>query len=56
MPLGELSERHLYRSDSGKIDRNHRALASLITPESVDLDLDLGCGTGVLGLVATAEV
>lgn len=53
MSPGELTEHRLYWSDSVKIDRNHRALASLITPESVVVDL--GAGTGLLGLVATAE-
>jgi Ribosomal protein L11 methyltransferase (PrmA) len=50
MSLGELSEHRLYWADSVKIDRYRRALASLITPDSVVLDL--GCGTGLLGLLA----
>jgi len=50
MSLGELSEHRLYWADSVKIDRYRRALASLVTPESVVLDL--GCGTGLLGLLA----
>ncbi len=50
MSLGELSEHRLYWADSVKIDRYRRALAALITPESVVLDL--GCGTGLLGLLA----
>lgn len=50
MSLGELSEHRLYWADSVKIDRYRRALASLITSDSVVLDL--GCGTGLLGLLA----
>ncbi len=50
MSLGELSEHRLYWADSVKIDRYRRALATLITPDSVVLDL--GCGTGLLGLLA----
>ena len=50
MSLGELSEHRLYWADSVKIDRYRRALAALITPDSVVLDL--GCGTGLLGLLA----
>jgi SAM-dependent methyltransferase len=50
MSLGELSEHRLYWADSVKIDRYRRALGSLITPDSVVLDL--GCGTGLLGLLA----
>jgi ribosomal protein L11 methyltransferase PrmA len=48
--LGELSEHRLYWADSVKIDRYRRALERLVTPESVVLDL--GCGTGLLGLLA----
>jgi SAM-dependent methyltransferase len=50
MSLGELSEHRLYWADSVKIDRYRRALAALITADSVVLDL--GCGTGLLGLLA----
>ena len=50
MSLGELSEHRLYWADSVKIDRYRRALERLVTPESVVLDL--GCGTGLLGLLA----
>lgn len=50
MSRGELSEHRLYWADSVKIDRYRRALAALITPDSVVLDL--GCGTGLLGLLA----
>jgi SAM-dependent methyltransferase len=50
MSLGELSEHRLYWADAVKIDRYRRALASVITPESIVLDL--GCGTGLLGLLA----
>ena len=50
MSLGELSEHRLYWADSVKIDRYRRALAQLVTPQSVVLDL--GCGTGLLGLLA----
>jgi SAM-dependent methyltransferase len=50
MSLGELSEHRLYWADTVKIDRYRRALAALITPDSVVLDL--GCGTGLLGLLA----
>ena len=50
MPLGELSEHRLYWADSVKIDRYRRALSALITPDSTVLDL--GCGTGLLGLLA----
>jgi SAM-dependent methyltransferase len=50
MSLGELNEHRLYWADSVKIDRYRRALATLVTPESVVLDL--GCGTGLLGLLA----
>ncbi len=50
MSLGELSEHRLYWADSVKIDRYRRALATLVTPDSVVLDL--GCGTGLLGLLA----
>ena len=50
MSLGELSEHRLYWADSVKIDRYRRALATLITPDSTVLDL--GCGTGLLGLLA----
>ena len=50
MSLGELSEHRLYWADSVKIDRYRRALAQLVTPQSIVLDL--GCGTGLLGLLA----
>jgi protein arginine N-methyltransferase 1 len=50
MSLGELSEHRLYWADTVKIDRYRRALESLITPDSVVLDL--GCGTGLLGVLA----
>ena len=50
MSLGELSEHRLYWADSVKIDRYRRALQTLVTPDSVVLDL--GCGTGLLGLLA----
>ena len=50
MSLGELSEHRLYWADSVKVDRYRRALAQLVTPRSVVLDL--GCGTGLLGLLA----
>lgn len=50
MSLGELSEHRTYWADEIKIDRYRRALAQVVTPESVVLDL--GCGTGLLGLIA----
>jgi SAM-dependent methyltransferase len=50
MSLGELSEHRLYWADSVKIDRYRRALGVLVTADSVVLDL--GCGTGLLGLLA----
>lgn len=50
MSLGELSEHRTYWADDVKIDRYRRALAAIVTPESIVLDL--GCGTGLLGLIA----
>lgn len=50
MSLGELSEHRTYWADDVKIDRYRRALAAVVTLDSVVLDL--GCGTGLLGLIA----
>jgi type I protein arginine methyltransferase len=46
----ELSEHGSYVSDSVKIDAYRRALTNLVRPG--DVVLDMGCGTGLLGLLA----
>lgn len=50
MSWSELDEHRRYWDDHVKIDRYRRALASVIDETSVVLDL--GCGTGLLGLLA----
>jgi hypothetical protein len=47
---GELFEHVGYVSDAVKIDAYRRALSNLIRPD--DVVIDMGCGTGLLGLLA----
>jgi type I protein arginine methyltransferase len=47
---GELIEHGSYVSDSVKIDAYRRALTNVICPD--DVVIDMGCGTGLLGLLA----
>jgi protein arginine N-methyltransferase 1 len=46
----ELDEHRLYLSDRIRVDAFRRALAEVVTP--ADVVLDLGTGTGVLGMLA----
>ena len=46
----ELNEHGSYVSDAVKIDAYRRALTNLIRPD--DVVIDMGCGTGLLGLLA----
>ena len=46
----ELSEHGGYVSDAVKIEAYRRALTNLIRPD--DVVIDMGCGTGLLGLLA----
>jgi 2-polyprenyl-3-methyl-5-hydroxy-6-metoxy-1,4-benzoquinol methylase len=46
----ELNEHGSYVSDVVKIDAYRRALTNLIRPD--DVVIDMGCGTGLLGLLA----
>ena len=50
MSYRELDEHGAYVSDPVKIDAYRRALRNLIRPD--DVVIDLGCGTGLLGLLA----
>lgn len=46
----ELDEHRLYLSDRARVDAFARALAEVVRPE--DVVLDLGTGTGILGMLA----
>jgi protein arginine N-methyltransferase 1 len=50
MSQGELFEHAGYVSDPVKVDAYRRALRNLIRPD--DVVIDMGCGTGLLGLLA----
>ena len=50
MAYDELSEHGGYVSDEVKIDAYRRALGNLIRPD--DVVIDMGCGSGLLGLLA----
>ena len=50
MSYNELIEHGSYVSDPVKIDAYRRALRNVVRPE--DVVIDLGCGTGLLGLLA----
>lgn len=50
MSLSELREHASYLTDPVKVDCYRRALQAVVTPGAVVLDL--GCGTGLLGLLA----
>ena len=50
MSSSELAEHGAYVSDAVKIDGYRRALKNLIRPD--DVVIDMGCGTGLLGLLA----
>ena len=50
VPQGMLLEHYWYISDDVRLDAYRRAFARLISPG--DVVLDLGCGTGILGLLA----
>lgn len=48
----ELAQHQSYLADERRLDAYRRALATVVGPESVVLDL--GCGTGILGFLAAA--
>ena len=50
MAYDELSEHGGYVSDEVKNDAYRRALGNLIRPD--DVVIDMGCGSGLLGLLA----
>lgn len=50
MPTDELNEHRTYWADEVKLERYRAALSEVIRPG--DVVLDLGCGTGLLGLLA----
>ncbi len=50
MSYRELFEHGGYVSDAVKIDAYRRALGNLIRPD--DVVIDMGCGSGLLGLLA----
>ena len=50
MAYDELLEHSGYVSDAVKIDAYRRALSNLIKPD--DVVIDMGCGSGLLGLLA----